>query len=101
MGQFTLDTPIDKTYDALSYATTSGVITGVYGLKTSSGTLTLAIKINGTNVTSLSGLSVSSTPQNVASTGANTFAIGDRITFTVSGSSSPTDLTGTIAITET
>jgi len=100
IGQFTLDTPTDKTYAAISYATFAGVITGVYGLKTSSGTLTLAIKINGTNVTSLSALSVTSTPQNVAATGAYTFAIGDRITFVVSASSTPTDLEGSIAITQ-
>lgn len=101
IGQFFLDTPTDKTYTAMSYATFSGTINAIYGLKTSSGTLTLAIKINGTDVTSLSGLSVTSTPQNVAATAANTFAIGDRLTFTVSSSSTPTDLEGTIDITKT
>lgn len=84
--------PADGNITLEAKARWAGTIDGIYGLATSSGTLTLAIQINGVNVTSLSGLSVTSTPQDVAATGANTFAIGDRITAVISSSSSPANL---------
>jgi hypothetical protein len=55
------------------------------------GTFTLAVKINGTNVTGLSAVAVS-TAANTAATAANTFSAGDTITGTISSASgSPTD----------
>lgn len=84
--------PSDSTIVLEAKARFAGTIDGIYGLKTSSGSLTLAVQINGTNVTSLSSLSVTTTAQDVAATGANTFAIGDRITAVITSSSSPADL---------
>lgn len=57
------------------------------------GSFTTAIKINGTNVTSLSAVTVNSpTPASTAATGANTLAIGDTVTAVITGAtSSPTD----------
>lgn len=67
-------------------------VEGVHNLKTGSGTLTLALQINGTNVTGLSALAVTSTPQSPNASAANAVAVGDRVTCVVSSVSSPTDL---------
>ena len=90
------------TYKMVTYATFSFRINGIYGLCHTSGTSTLAVKINGTNVTGLSALSVTSTPQNATATAANTVAIGDQVTFTFSSlSGTPTDVFSTLGITRT
>lgn len=63
------------TYDIDTYAAFGYTITNVYQIQTSSGTVTAAIKINGTNITGLGSISVTSTPQNVVATAANVVAI--------------------------
>ncbi|MES2055813.1 MAG: hypothetical protein V4564_07745 [Pseudomonadota bacterium] len=56
------------------------------------GTFTVAVKINGTNVTGLSAVSVTSSPATTSASGANAFAAGDTITGVVSSAaSSPTN----------
>jgi hypothetical protein len=68
----------------------AGTVTSLDSLS-GTGTFTLAVKINGTNVTSLSAVAVS-TAANTVATGANTFSAGDTITGTISSASgSPTD----------
>jgi hypothetical protein len=68
----------------------AGTVTSLDSLSTT-GTFTLAVKINGTNVTGLSAVAVS-TAANTAATAANTFSAGDTITGTISSASgSPTD----------
>lgn len=67
-------------------------INSLNNLKTSSGTITAAIQINGTNVTSLSSLAVTSTPASPSASGANTVAIGDRITLVLSSNAAAFDL---------
>ena len=91
----------DGTYIMHTYAVFPFTINSINGLKHTSGTSTLAVKINGTDVTGLSALSVSSTPQNATATAANSVAIGDQITFVVSSGSSPVDLFSTLSITRT
>lgn len=91
----------DGTYIMHTYAVFAFTINSINGLKHTSGTSTLAVKINGTDVTGLSALSVSSTPQNATATAANSVAIGDQITFVVSSGSSPVDLFSTLSITRT
>jgi hypothetical protein len=55
-----------------------------------SGSVTVAVKINGTDITSLSAVAVSSSgPTTTNATGANTFAIGDRVTLVYSSASTP------------
>lgn len=68
---------------------------------TGNGSFTVAIQINGVNVTGLSGISVSSaTPATATATGANTFAAGQRITAVVTGATgSPTDALLSLAVT--
>lgn len=89
------------TYVINTYATYSYTINGIYGLKHTSGTSTLAVKINGTSVTGLSALSVTSTPQNATASGANTVAVGDQVTYVLSSVSSPVNLFSTLSITRT
>lgn len=91
--------PADGTYVIEAKANFAFTINQIRGLKTSTGTLTLAVQINGTNVTGLSSLSVTTTPQDATATAANSVAVGDRVTFVVSGGSSPADLEFTLSAT--
>ena len=84
--------PANSTIYLSAKASVGFTIDQIRGLRTASGTLTLAIQINGTNVTSLSGLSVTSTAQDVTATGANTVAAGDTVTAVITSVSSPADL---------
>lgn len=98
---FSAATGADGTVYLSAKASFGFTIDQIRGLQTTSGTCTLAIKINGTNVTSLSGLSVTSTPQDVSATGANTVAAGDIVTAVVTSSSSPVDLRYSLKCTRT
>lgn len=79
----------------------SGTINSLLGAQTTSGTITAAIKINGTNVTGLSAVSVTSTPGDTSASGANTFSIGDVITLVTSSASSDLGLSFLLKITRT
>lgn len=83
-------------YDA-PYAGTINSLTYFTG----NGSFMTAIQINGTNVTGLSSVSVSSaTPATATATGANTFTAGQRITAVVSAATgSPTDAMLSLAVT--
>ena len=76
-------------------------INGLYGIRTTSGTCTITVKINGTAVTGLASISVTSTPQDVTASGANTVAAGDVVTFEYTAVSSPVDLRATLKATRT
>jgi hypothetical protein len=60
------------------------------------GSCTVAIAIDGTNVTGLSSVSVTTTSNNVAATAANTVAIGQEVTIVVSAVSGINNLTATL-----
>lgn len=94
-----VETPSNKTYVLVSSSRYAFTINSIKNLKTTSGTCTLAVQIGGTNVTSLSGLSVSSSTQNVNATGANSVAVNDRVTFVITSNSSAADLEFTIDLT--
>jgi hypothetical protein len=83
---FSVINPIDRDYDIDYYAPGSYTINSI-GIICSTGTCTAAIKINGTNVTSLSGLSVTTGQLTASASGANTVVAGDRVTLTVSSAS--------------
>ena len=70
-------------------------------VETDSGTITVAVKINGTPVTGLSAVSASSTPSSAAATAANTVAVGDYLTFEGSANSAAEGLLFGITITRT
>lgn len=82
------DAPFGGTINTLTYFTANG-------------SFTVAIKINGTNVTSLSAVAVSSaTPATATATGANTFSAGAIITAVITAAtSSPTDALLSLALT--
>lgn len=91
----------NQTYIMITKAQFSFTINSINGLKCTSGTCTLAVKINGTNVTGMSAISVTSTAQDVSASGANTVAVGDQITFVVSSISSAVDILSTLNVTRT
>jgi hypothetical protein len=82
------DAPYAGTINALTYFTGNG-------------SFSVAIQINGTNVTGLSAVAVSSaTPATATASGANTFSAGQRITAVItSATSSPTDALLSLAVT--
>ncbi len=79
----------------------AGTINTLLAAQTTSGTITAAIKINGTNVTGLSAVAVTSTPADTNATAANTFAIGDIITLVTSSASTDLGLSFNLKITRT
>lgn len=91
LAQFVLGTIVSNgSFDFAYKAPYAGTVTSLDSIS-GTGTFTLAVKINGTNVTSLSAVAVSSAANTVA-TGADTFAAGDTISGTISAASgSPTD----------
>jgi hypothetical protein len=86
-----IEAPSNKTYVLVLYANQAGTIDGLVA-KTTSGTLTADLRINGVSVTGLSAVAVTSVESNTASAGANTFVVGDTIEVVVSAVSSPVDL---------
>ncbi len=90
------ETPTATTLTLSAKAAFGFTIDQIRGLKTSAGTLTLAIQINGTNVTSLSALAVTTTPQDATATAAFTVAAGDRVTAVITSPSSAAGLEFTL-----
>lgn len=74
----------------------SGTISGLFGAKTASGTVVVTVKINGTAVTGLNGVTITSTLQNLTATAANTYVTGDRITMEYGSASSPINFEATV-----
>lgn len=74
----------------------SGTITGLFGAKDLSGTVVVTLKINGTAVTGVNGVTITSTLQNLSATAANTYVTGDRITLEYGATSSPVSFEATV-----
>jgi hypothetical protein len=85
--QFTLITGADDVFPLLEYAQFGFTIDKAY-YKTDSGTITAEVAINGTAVTGLSALSLTSTQGNSTATAANTVTAGDKVAITLSSNSS-------------
>lgn len=66
-----------------------------------SGTCNAAVQINGTNVTGISALSVSSTIATGTASAANTVVIGNKVTLVISSNSSLVNLQATLKYTRT
>ena len=94
-----VNTPVDGTLVVEAKAAFAFTIAQVRGLKTSSGSLSLAVQVNGTNVTGLSGLSVTTSAQDASATAANAVSVGDRVTVVISSSSGPANLEFTLSAT--
>lgn len=94
--QVFIETPTDKTYPLDSSARFGYTVKGIYQISTASGTCTAAIKKNGTAITGLSAISVTSTPQDVTATALNVIAVGDALTLVITANSSGADLQMTL-----
>jgi len=94
--------PVNETVTLSAYAPAPFTITALMQARLSAGSLTAAVAINGTPVTGLSVVAVTTTPSDTSATGANTVATGDVVTLTISGVSGATDflasLVGTRAL---
>lgn len=92
-----IEAPTAKSYTICQSATTAGTIQNLIA-KLASGTCTLAVKINGVDVTGLAAVAVTSSESTTAATAANTVAVGDTITVVASSISSPADLSFVVEI---
>lgn len=68
-------------------------------IKTTSGTITATLDIDGVSVTSISAVAVTSTEQTATATGANTAAAGTTLSLVLGSNSSAANLSGSIQIT--
>jgi len=89
---FHSEAPGDGEVALVSYATFPFTVKQVFNLKTSSGTVTASFQIDGVNITSLSGLAVTSSQQSPSASGANSVGIGDRLTLLLASGSTPVNL---------
>ena len=87
-GSFDIDPVFDDTFFLIVEEPNGITIDGLSNLRTGAGTVTLTVQINGVDVTGLTGLSVTTTPQSPTASGANTVNIGDEVTLVLSSSSS-------------
>jgi len=86
-----IETPSNKTYTLFQKAKFAFTINNI-SMATSSGTITVALKINGTNVTSCSSISVTSSNSDTTCTAANSVSTGDQVTLVTTSNSSAADL---------
>jgi len=91
-GNLEIKTGVNDTIYLVPYAIYAATINSLKGLQTDSGTITVTININGTPVTGLSAIAVTSTPQDVNATALNTIAIGDVVTLVTTSNSSAVNL---------
>lgn len=91
-----IETVANKTYPLFTPANNYKIQS--LRLDTLSGTCTVAIQIDGVNVTGLSAIAVTSTTQLVSATAANTVTAGQRVTMVVTGNSTALDLEFTMML---
>lgn len=87
--------PVDGTVEVLVRAP-FGFTINSFTADDDSGTVTVAVKINGTDVTGLAAVAVSSTKATTNATAANTVAAGDVVSLTFSSASTPVNVRATI-----
>ena len=83
--QFFLASPANTAFDTpiIVNAEFAMTINALHALKVNTGSLTLAIKKNGTAITGMSSLSVTSTAQTATATAGNVLAVNDVLTYTI------------------
>lgn len=94
-GDWLFVTPSNTDYTIRQYIPRATRFDNIY-FKTASGTCTLAVKLDGTNITGWSALNVTSTEGTAAASGANTAAAGVTLSVTVSANSNADRLSITI-----
>lgn len=92
--------PSNKTYTLDLSAPFPYTITALY-VQSSAGTATCAVQINGTNVTGLTGISVSTTLNGGSALSANTVTLSNKVTLVVSAVSGAADLAYALRYTRT
>ena len=91
--------PANQTLYADAKAAFKYVINSILGAATSSGSITLAVNINGSPVTGLSAVSISSTTADINATAANVVNPGDQVTWVFTSNSAANDLRFTMKTT--
>lgn len=90
--------PLSDPVVIVSYAQYAATLAGLYNLKTSAGTVTVSIYINGVAVTGLAGLSVTDSAQHPAATANNSISVGDRIVMVLADNAAAEDLECTMRL---
>lgn len=85
----------DGSYPVIQKATVAFTINEL-AIKTDSGTCTAAITIEGTNVTGISAVSVSSTEATGTASAANSVSVGDTVKLVLSSGSTPVNVAFTL-----
>ena len=96
-GNINAKSPVNDTISMLQNSPIGATISALKGVKLTSGTLTLTIQINGTPITGLNGLSITTSAQNFTATAANIIAQGDLVEMVItSAAGPPSKLVGTL-----
>lgn len=74
----------------------STTIVNFNDIQTTSGTCTLALKINGVNVGGMSSINVTNTPQNIQASSNNVGSAGHRVELSISSNNDAANLSGTL-----
>ncbi len=93
-----IEAPTAKTYTIVLQSEVAYTINEVIA-QTTSGTCTVAFKIDGTNITGLSAVAVTSTPATTTASAANTIAAGSTLTAVVTVPVAAVDLVFTVKAT--
>jgi hypothetical protein len=92
--------PTNRTY-TIDLSAPYGYVINSLVTQTAAGTATVAIQINGTNVTGLSAVAVGTTLATTNATAANTVTAGQKVTMVVSAASGITELSYALRFTRT
>ncbi len=93
-----IETPAATTYILRLNAKYAGTINNI-SIKTSAGTITAKLQIEGVDVTSCTGIAVTSTESTTTCTAANTVSAGDTITLVTSSLSSAANMAFSVGMT--
>jgi len=97
--QFFLSAGANATYPLDSGAGFAYTITKLKSAAVATGSISAAIQINSVNVTNLSAVSITGVAADTSATGANTVAVGNRVTVVLSSNSSATNVEFTLVAT--
>lgn len=95
-----LAAPSNRSYTIELSAPFSYTITALY-VQTGAGTATVAVQINGTNVTGLTGIAASTTLNGGSALSANTVTLSNKVTLVVSAVSGASELAFALRYTRT
>ena len=96
----TIAAPANSTYTVLLSSPNALTINSL-SIGLASGTCTAALQADGSTVSGMGAIAVTSTPQTINATAGNTLAVGKDITLVISAGASPVNLNYTVATTKT